>query len=76
MDIAKNVRRFKRTHVGVKVGKPFYVEFPHGNPNRAQLKEITHEMMYQLAAALHERYRRPFGDLSQAPVTYLRFVEE
>ncbi|AFG38535.1 1-acyl-sn-glycerol-3-phosphate acyltransferase [Spirochaeta africana DSM 8902] len=76
MDIGKNIRRFKRTQVGVKVGKPFYVEVPDGHPNREQLKEITNQMMYQLAAALPERYRGPFSDLSQAPVTYLRFVGE
>lgn len=76
MDIGRNLRRFKRTHVGVRVGKPFYVEVPEGEPNRGQLKEITNEMMYQLAAVLPEQYRGPFSDLSQATTTYLRFVEE
>ncbi|MFW6363830.1 MAG: lysophospholipid acyltransferase family protein [Spirochaeta sp.] len=76
MDIGKNLKRFKRTQVGVKVGKPFYVEVPDGDPTRAQLKEITNEMMYQLAAVLPERYRGPFGDLSQASTAYLRFLGE
>ena len=76
MDIGTNLKRFKRTHVGVKAGKPFYVEVPDGDPNRMQLKDITNEMMYQLAAVLPERYRGAFSDFSQATTTYLRFVEE
>jgi hypothetical protein len=45
-------------------------------PSLDQLREMTDEMMFQLARLLPERYRGYYQDLSQMRTEYLRFLEE
>ena len=50
-----NLKRFKRTHVFIKAGKPFMLP-PLPKPNRDEaLKEYTDEIMCQIAQMLPEK---------------------
>jgi len=66
------LRRLRRTRVKVVFGKPFVFEPSEGRLTREQLTQMTHEMMYRIAALLPEAYRGYYSDLSAATEEYLR----
>lgn len=69
-----NIKHFKRTDFNIIVGSPFTL---HSNGNalsRDIRKQITDEVMYQLAALLPPSYRGFYSDLNKASETYLRFA--
>jgi 1-acyl-sn-glycerol-3-phosphate acyltransferase len=69
------LRRLRRTRVKVVFGKPFVLDPGAGKLTREQLTQMTHEMMYRIAALLPERYRGYYSDLSAATEEYVRPVE-
>ena len=76
-EFSRNVRRLRRTRITFRVGSPFVLLKPSGKrPSLDQLREMTDEMMFQLARLLPERYRGYYQDLSQMRTEYLRFLEE
>ena len=69
-----NIKRFKRTPVQVRLGKPFIVD-PGDEPmSSAVIKQMTDEAMYQLAACLPPEQRGIYSNLDAATTKYLRFV--
>jgi 1-acyl-sn-glycerol-3-phosphate acyltransferase len=68
----KQLSRLRRTRVRVVFGKPFVLEPGEGKLTREQLSQMTHEMMYRMAALLPEEYRGYYSDLSQATEEYVR----
>jgi 1-acyl-sn-glycerol-3-phosphate acyltransferase len=66
------LRRLRRTRVKVVFGRPFMLEPGEGKLTREQLTQMTHEMMYRIAALLPQAYRGYYGDLSAATEQYLR----
>ena len=71
-----NVKRFVRTPVTVRVGRPFHIEAGEEGLSSATLKQMTDEAMYQLAACLPQEQRGIYADLGQATAKHLRFVSE
>lgn len=64
-DIAKNIRRFRRTRVYIAVGLPFRVRLPEQRrPTAGELRRIADEIMYQIAVIMPEDYRGYYRDLS------------
>lgn len=63
----------RRTHATVRFGKPFRLK-ASGRLSREEMRQATHEMMYQLAMLLPEKYRGDYADLSRATVDYLEFL--
>ena len=76
IDLKKNSKRFKRTSVNIKVGKPFYVEKKEeGRINSEDRQNMADEMMYQIASYLPEEFRGYYSDLSKATTNYLTFTD-
>ena len=68
-----NLRRMRRTDVHIAVGSPFYLD-THGERATQQVRrQMTTEIMYQMAALLPATYRGVYSDLSAATESYLRF---
>lgn len=77
IEFPRNIRRLRRTPITIRVGSPFLLLKPEGRrPSRDQLREMTDEMMYQLARLLPERYRGYYSDLSQMRTEYIRPLEQ
>lgn len=68
-----NLKKLKRTDFNIVVGAPFTIDFNGQTLNRDILRQVTDELMYQMAALLPPEYRGYYSDLSQATETYLRF---
>ncbi len=66
-------RRGRRAPVHLALGQPFYIRPATGNgrPQRAEMEQMTAEMMYRLAAQLPPEYRGVYSDLSRATATTL-----
>lgn len=69
------LRRLRRTKVKMVMGKPFIFEPGEGKLTREQLSQMTHEMMYRLAALLPPEYRGYYSDLSAATEEYVRLYD-
>lgn len=71
-DLGKNVRRFRRTALHVRVGTPFYLGVPEGSElGTRDLRRMADEIMYQLAVLLPEEFRGFYRDLSAMTETYI-----
>jgi 1-acyl-sn-glycerol-3-phosphate acyltransferase len=69
----QNLPRFKRTDFHIVVGHPFYVDSQGQALSQDVVREMTDEIMYQLAALLPGSYRGLYSELEKAHQTYLRF---
>ncbi|MBN1964012.1 MAG: 1-acyl-sn-glycerol-3-phosphate acyltransferase [Anaerolineae bacterium] len=66
---------WRRTPVQVRFGQPFRLKLDgQRRVPRESLRQITDEMMYQLAVTLPERYRGDYSDLDQMTTEMLEFV--
>jgi 1-acyl-sn-glycerol-3-phosphate acyltransferase len=61
--------------VRIVFGKPFALDPGEGKLTREQLTQMTHEMMYRIAALMPAQYRGYYSDLSAATEEYVRPVE-
>ena len=68
----QQLRRLRRTKVTVAFGKPFLLDPGEGKLTREDLTQMTHEMMYRIAALLPAKYRGYYSDLSEATEKYVR----
>ena len=70
----ENIKKFKRTHVHIKVGPMFYLDARGERVTKEVRQQMADEMMYQLARLLPEELRGEYSDLENATEKYLRFV--
>ena len=69
----RNIKRLRRTDFHIIVGEPFTLD-SHGQRARREMRrQMTDEMMYQLAALLPPAYRGVYADLDAATEEYLHF---
>jgi len=71
----ENFRKFRRTRVEWKVGRPFYLEKKE-KTDAVIRQKMTEEIMYQMAALLPEELRGAYSDLSKMTTKYLQFAEQ
>jgi 1-acyl-sn-glycerol-3-phosphate acyltransferase len=69
------LRKLRRTEVKLVFGRPFVLDPGPGKLTREQLTQMTHEMMYRIAALMPAEYRGYYSDLSAATEEYVRPVE-
>jgi 1-acyl-sn-glycerol-3-phosphate acyltransferase len=69
-----NVARLHRTDFQFAVGRPFYLEAGGTKVTREVRRQMTDEIMYQIAALLPPDHRGVYSDLASATQTYLRFL--
>jgi 1-acyl-sn-glycerol-3-phosphate acyltransferase len=60
--VLENLKRFRRSKIVVKVGKPFTIEIPKGKGREQAMREATDEIMCRIGAMLPERYRGFYAD--------------
>lgn len=71
----KKLRLFRRTKVAIKVGTPFIIHL-NGRPlDRDSRKQITDEIMYEIARILPEQNRGVYSDMSLTKKEFLVPVE-
>lgn len=71
----KDMFKPRRTQVQVRFGRAFRLRGAgEKRIPRENLRAITDEMMYQLAALLPENYRGEYSDLSRMTTTHLEFL--
>jgi len=71
--LGENLRRLRRTQFSVRVGDPFHINLNGDKLSRENLKRITDEIMYRIAALLPEQYRGPYADVENVTYQYLEF---
>ena len=67
----KNLKRFKRTDLHIRVGEPFRLNVEGVKVTGEVRQQIVDEMMYELAKLLPEEYRGVYGDMSKATSQYV-----
>jgi 1-acyl-sn-glycerol-3-phosphate acyltransferase len=72
----KNFKRFRRTRVTFKVGKPFLINPDSPDESKDNRQLITDEIMFQLAKLLPEENRGYYSDLNKATTHHLIFDRE
>lgn len=76
-EIAANVRALRRTTVHIRMGRPFRLRpLPSTGRRSPYLRQMTDEIMYQIARLLPPEYRGVYGDLSQATEEFIEWIEE
>jgi 1-acyl-sn-glycerol-3-phosphate acyltransferase len=68
-NIWKNIKRFKRTNLYFKVGKPFKIRFA-GKPCREEREEILTEVMVQMAKLLPVQMRGYYTEQAEKDCKY------
>lgn len=75
LDLGRNLRRLRRTPVTFRVGPPFRVRVDDtGRLTSAMLREITDEMMREMARLLPERMRGVYAETAMMPPTHLEYL--
>jgi len=69
--LGRNLRRLRRTPLRVVFGEPFCFRLVEGIPRREQMKRMTSEAMYRLAALLPPAYRGVYSDLEKATSQFI-----
>jgi 1-acyl-sn-glycerol-3-phosphate acyltransferase len=71
----RNLRRLRRTDFSIVVGQPFYLDAHGVRVTQEVRRQMTDELMYQLAALMPPAYQGVYSDLAAATTTWLRFPE-
>jgi 1-acyl-sn-glycerol-3-phosphate acyltransferase len=69
-----NLKRLKRTDFHIRVGRPFYLNDNGEKVRAAVRKEMSDEIMYQIAILMPEEYRGEYANCNPPPQKYLRFA--
>ncbi len=67
----KLLRLGKRTKMVIKVGKPYRIDLRERSLDRESRKQITDEIMYEIARVLPEENRGVYSDLTQSKKEFL-----
>ena len=60
--VVENLKKFRRSKIKIVIGKPFTIEVPRGKGREEALRQVTDEIMCQIAAMLPEKYRGVYAD--------------
>src|SRR5919108_6450721 len=60
--IIENLKRFRRSKIVVRAGKPLYIQIPKEKGREEAMRQATDEIMCQIAALLPEKYRGVYAD--------------
>jgi 1-acyl-sn-glycerol-3-phosphate acyltransferase len=70
----ENIKRFKRTPIRFKAGRPFYFKIEGERPARAERKELVDELMRQIAALLPEELRGEYAGQVYQKCEHIEFL--
>lgn len=60
--VIANLKKFRKSKIKIKVGKPMRIEIPVGKGKEAAMQQATEEIMCQIASMLPESYRGVYAD--------------
>lgn len=60
--IVENLKRFRRSKITATAAEPFYVQIPTGKGREEAMRQVTDEIMCQIAALLPEKYRGVYAN--------------
>lgn len=60
--VLENLKRFQRSKIVVKVGKPFTIDVPKGKGREQAMREAADEIMCRIGVMLPEKYRGFYAD--------------
>ena len=60
--ILENLKRFRRSKITATAAELMYVDIPKGNGREEAMRQVTDEIMCQIAALLPESYRGVYAD--------------
>jgi 1-acyl-sn-glycerol-3-phosphate acyltransferase len=60
--VMENLKRFRRSKIIVRAGKPFYIQVPKEKGREEAMRQATDEIMCQIAALLPEKYRGVYAN--------------
>jgi len=60
--VLENLKHFRRSRIVATAADPFYVQVPKGRGREAAMREVTDEIMCQIAVLLPENYRGVYTD--------------
>lgn len=66
-----NIVRLRRTDFHIVVGEPFCIRRPEGTVTREVREQITHEIMYRLAAILPPKYQGYYAKPNPTPEGFI-----
>lgn len=69
-----NVKRFRRTPIRLRIGRPFILDAGQARVSGETLKQMTDEAMCHMASLLPPEQRGIYSNLDAATRRYLRFV--
>lgn len=77
LNLGRSLKRLRRARVTIRVGRPFCVRLPKGlRVGPAVLREITTEMMREMARALPVELRGAYAELPESPPRYLEYLDQ
>ncbi len=75
-NIIRNLKRFKRTDIHIKVGEPVRIAIPEGVKSDGRIRQqIADEVMIRIARLLPPEYHGYYEDRSKEPPEYLSVGE-
>lgn len=74
-NFSRDIRRYQRTEMTLRAGKPFRLVPPGTSLDRFTRQELTDAIMYEIASLLPEHYRGLYSQVSQAHHRHLEFVD-
>ena len=73
-DFWRNIKRFKRTEIHFKTGRPFLLKTKDGRIPRAERETCLDEVMIQIASLLPENLRGEYAGRIHEPCEHLEFL--
>ena len=74
--LSRNFKRFERTPVHIRVGKPFSLDAKGDKVVGKVRQEMVDEIMRQMAALMPAEYRGVYADCDDRQEKYIQFVSE
>lgn len=76
LDLGRNLLRLRRSRVTLRIGRPFTVRAPEGTRfSPAELREITDEMMFEVARTLPPAMRGVYAEIPASRPRHLEYVD-
>jgi 1-acyl-sn-glycerol-3-phosphate acyltransferase len=74
-NFSRHIRRYQRTEMILRAGKPFRLVHHSSNPDRLTRQELTDAIMYEIANLLPEHYRGQYSQVNHTFHRHHEFIE-
>lgn len=74
-NFSRDIRRYQRTEMNLRAGKPFRLVQPTSSLDRMMRQELTDAIMYEIASLLPENYRGQYSEIGNGHRRHLDFID-